>query len=84
MTEYKKGDKVEYRPVGGKRPITVETREQDVEAIITIGGSENVSHSTGVVEDVFQTEDGQTRYAIKNDSTKKTTNYLEMNIVEKI
>ncbi|KAI0951113.1 hypothetical protein AcW1_008237 [Taiwanofungus camphoratus] len=64
MTEYKKGDKVEYRPVGG--------------------GSENVSHSTGVVEDVFQTEDGQTRYAIKNDSTKKTTNYLEMNIVEKI
>ena len=33
-----KGDKVEYRPIGG--------------------AEENVAHSTGTIEDVFQTEDG--------------------------
>ncbi|KAI0360113.1 hypothetical protein OH77DRAFT_1419504 [Trametes cingulata] len=64
MAAYKKGDKVEYRPIGG--------------------AEENVAHSTGVIEDVFEAEDGSTRYAIKNDSTGKTTNYQEMNIVKKI
>ncbi|EJF64626.1 hypothetical protein BD309DRAFT_1014528 [Dichomitus squalens] len=48
------------------------------------GAEENVAHSTGVVEDVFENEDGQTRYAIKNDNTGKSTNYQEMNIVRKI
>ncbi|KAL7279044.1 hypothetical protein PYCCODRAFT_1464302 [Trametes coccinea BRFM310] len=62
--QYQKGDKVEYRPIGGP--------------------SENVAHSTGVIEDVFEAEDGTTRYAIKNENTGKTTNYQEMNIVEKV
>ncbi|KAI9000546.1 hypothetical protein BD414DRAFT_471976 [Trametes punicea] len=64
MPAYQKGDKVEYRPIGGSE--------------------ENVSHSTGVIEDVFEAEDGTTRYAIKNDNTGKSTNYQEMNIVKKI
>ncbi|KAI0768087.1 hypothetical protein BD413DRAFT_441604, partial [Trametes elegans] len=50
-----KGDKVEYRPIGG--------------------AEENVAHSTGVIEDVLEAEDGSARYAIKNDNTGKTTNY---------
>ncbi|KAI1797340.1 hypothetical protein LXA43DRAFT_1089215 [Ganoderma leucocontextum] len=61
---YNKGDKVEYRAVGG--------------------AGENVSHTHGVIENVFQTEDGQTRYTIKNDNTGKSTNYQEMNLVKKL
>jgi len=60
---YKKGDKIEYRPIGGE--------------------GDNVSHSTGVIEDITQAEDGSTRYAIRNDNTGKTTTYQEMNIVGK-
>ncbi|TFK50130.1 hypothetical protein OE88DRAFT_1661701 [Heliocybe sulcata] len=62
MTSYKKGDKVEYRPIGGE--------------------SDNVAHSTGEIVDIIE-EGGETRYAIKNDNTGKTTNYLDMNIVGK-
>ncbi|KAI0749540.1 hypothetical protein C8Q80DRAFT_1269402 [Daedaleopsis nitida] len=61
---YQKGDKVEYRPIGG--------------------AAENVAHSTGVIEDVFDAEDGTPRYAIKNNNTGKSTNYQEMNIVQKV
>ncbi|KAH9945273.1 uncharacterized protein BXZ73DRAFT_96260 [Epithele typhae] len=64
MVHYVKGDKVEYRPIGG--------------------GEENVAHSTGVVENVFDAEDGSQRFSIKNDKTGKSTNYQEMNIVRKI
>ncbi|OCH95425.1 hypothetical protein OBBRIDRAFT_788314 [Obba rivulosa] len=50
-----------------------------------IGGeSDNVSHSTGTIEKVFEADDGTTRYTIKNDSTGKSTTYQEMNIVRKI
>jgi len=63
MSGYKKGDKVEYRPIGGE--------------------SDNVSHSTGVITDVNDAEDGTARYTIKNDNTGKETNYQEMNIVGK-
>ncbi|EMD34099.1 hypothetical protein CERSUDRAFT_125799 [Gelatoporia subvermispora B] len=56
---YQKGDKVEYRPIGGN--------------------SDNVSHSTGVIQNIVEVEDGNfvqtTRYTIKNDSTGKSTNY---------
>ncbi|EIW57337.1 uncharacterized protein TRAVEDRAFT_48376 [Trametes versicolor FP-101664 SS1] len=48
------------------------------------GAAENVSHSTGVIEEIIQSEDGETRYAIRNDNTGKTTNYQEMNIVQKV
>ncbi|KAI0324591.1 hypothetical protein GY45DRAFT_1331367 [Cubamyces sp. BRFM 1775] len=64
MAGYQKGDKVEYRPIGGSE--------------------ENVAHSTGVIEDIIEAEDGSTRYAIRNDNTGKTTNYQEMNIVQKV
>ncbi|KAI0635692.1 hypothetical protein C8Q77DRAFT_1099041 [Trametes polyzona] len=63
-SSYEKGDKVEYRPIGGSE--------------------ENVAHSTGVIEDIFEAEDGSVRYAIRNDNTGKTTNYQEMNIVQKV
>ncbi|RPD61109.1 hypothetical protein L226DRAFT_612825 [Lentinus tigrinus ALCF2SS1-7] len=58
---YSKGDKVEYRPIGGS--------------------AENVAHSVGTIQDVFEAEDGSARYSIKNDNTGKTTTYQEMNIV---
>ncbi|KAI0671571.1 hypothetical protein C8Q78DRAFT_1078373 [Trametes maxima] len=61
---YEKGDKVEYRPIGGSE--------------------ENVAHSTGVIQDIVEVEDGSTRYAIRNDNTGKTTNYQDMNIVKKV
>jgi len=64
MSDYSKGDKVEYRPIGGP--------------------SENVSHSTGVITKIHESEDGGTRYTIKNDNTGKETNYQEMNIVKKV
>ncbi|KIM68435.1 hypothetical protein SCLCIDRAFT_1209249 [Scleroderma citrinum Foug A] len=63
MTEYKQGNHVEYRPVGG--------------------ASENVSHTTGVIEEVQEHGDDK-RYAIKNDNTGKTTSYQGKNIVQKI
>jgi len=63
VAQYKKGDKVEYRPIGGD--------------------SDNVSHSSGQIQEVFEDEKGDVKYAITNDNTGKTTNYLEMNIVGK-
>ncbi|KZT07670.1 uncharacterized protein LAESUDRAFT_758249 [Laetiporus sulphureus 93-53] len=48
------------------------------------GDSDNVSHSTGTIEEVVEADDGSVRYAIKNDNTGKTTDYQEMNIVSKI
>ncbi|ODQ52828.1 hypothetical protein SAICODRAFT_7853 [Saitoella complicata NRRL Y-17804] len=54
MPQYKEGDKVEYRPIGGE--------------------SDNVSHSTGVIEEIKE-EDGVTKYTIKNDNTGKSTTY---------
>ncbi|KIP11189.1 hypothetical protein PHLGIDRAFT_18092 [Phlebiopsis gigantea 11061_1 CR5-6] len=47
------------------------------------GNSDNVSHSTGVIEKVHDAEDGTSRYTIKNDNTGKTTEYQEKNIVGK-
>ncbi|KAI0833229.1 hypothetical protein BC628DRAFT_1342708 [Trametes gibbosa] len=61
---YEKGDKVEYRPIGGSE--------------------ENVAHSTGVIQDVTEAEDGSSRYSIRNDNTGKTTDYQERNIVSKV
>lgn len=41
-----------------------------------IGGAhDNVSHSRGEIEKVFEAEDGSVRYAIRNENTGKTTNY---------
>ncbi|KAI0710034.1 hypothetical protein C8Q76DRAFT_798803 [Earliella scabrosa] len=48
------------------------------------GAEENVAHSTGVIEKVYEAEDGTARYSIKNDNTGKTTHYQEMNLVKKI
>ncbi|KAI0690623.1 hypothetical protein BC835DRAFT_1363589 [Cytidiella melzeri] len=49
-----------------------------------IGGqSDNVSHSTGVIEKITEGEDGQNRYTIKNDNTGKSTEYQEKNLVGK-
>ncbi|KAI0787909.1 hypothetical protein C8Q74DRAFT_1366713 [Fomes fomentarius] len=64
MVGYQKGDKVEYRPIGGSE--------------------ENVAHSTGVIQDVVEADDGSSRYSIKNDKTGKTTQYQEMNLVKKV
>ncbi|EKM58186.1 uncharacterized protein PHACADRAFT_207020 [Phanerochaete carnosa HHB-10118-sp] len=47
------------------------------------GSSDNVAHSTGIIEKIWQAEDGTTRYTIKNENTGKTTDYQEMNIVGK-
>jgi len=47
------------------------------------GASDNVAHSKGEIVDIIEEEE-ETRYAIKNENTGKTTNYLEMNIVKKI
>ncbi|KDQ57163.1 hypothetical protein JAAARDRAFT_58628 [Jaapia argillacea MUCL 33604] len=48
------------------------------------GASDNVAHSTGEIVDVVEEENGEKKYAIKNDNTGKTANYMEMNIVKKI
>jgi len=49
-----------------------------------IGGAhDNVSHSKGEIENVFESGDGHIRYAIRNENTGKTTNYQESNIVGK-
>ncbi|KAH9926822.1 hypothetical protein B0H21DRAFT_763935 [Amylocystis lapponica] len=64
MADYQKGDKVEYRAIGG--------------------ASDNVSHSTGTIQDVTTAEDGTNRYTIKNENTGKSTTYQEMNIVRKV
>ncbi|BFZ61530.1 hypothetical protein YB2330_002596 [Saitoella coloradoensis] len=49
--------------------------------VVSIGGeSDNVSHSTGVIEEIKEDEDGVTKYTIKNDNTGKSTTYQEMNI----
>ncbi|KAI0346539.1 hypothetical protein BDW22DRAFT_1481571 [Trametopsis cervina] len=47
------------------------------------GDSDNVSHSTGVIQKISEAEDGSSRYTIKNDNTGKTTEYQEKNIVGK-
>ncbi|KAI0806294.1 hypothetical protein BC629DRAFT_1486746 [Irpex lacteus] len=47
------------------------------------GGSDNVSHSTGVIEKISEGEDGENQYTIRNNNTGKSTTYQEMNIVGK-
>lgn len=40
------------------------------------GGNDNVAHSTGTITKVESSEDGDTRYTIRNDNTgKETSNY---------
>ncbi|EGN98880.1 hypothetical protein SERLA73DRAFT_136893 [Serpula lacrymans var. lacrymans S7.3] len=78
MSEYKKGDKVEYRPIGGDS----DNVSHSVGEVVEVQGSGAVSiFSVNPAHPLTFPQDA--KYTIRNDNTGKATTYQEKNIVSK-
>ncbi|GJJ08588.1 hypothetical protein Clacol_002807 [Clathrus columnatus] len=75
MTQYKVGDKVEYRPIVRDSLLNFERfLPSSPSSSPQGGGQDNVAHSEGEIVEVTGSGDS-TRYNIKNSKTQKVTAY---------
>ncbi|EPQ54239.1 hypothetical protein GLOTRDRAFT_18905, partial [Gloeophyllum trabeum ATCC 11539] len=72
------GDKVEYRPVGGAEDNVSHSTGEIVDIVEADGQS---AYGNVVMPYSHSRPAQETRYAIKNDNTGKTTNYLVGNLL---
>jgi hypothetical protein len=81
MYQFKEGDKVNYKPVGGMMNFIYNVYIHEPQANqATTGANSKTNKSVGVIREITTASDNEPRYRIENMNTHKSSSIKEGNI----